>query len=175
MSELLNSIITHTNTINAEITSHGKMFYEIYNFRIRNTPLREYHYSYINCWESIDSTDFWLYLNYIIHMKTCKINRSKILKMLIANLTNKLENTIIGMNFVEFCRTIKFSSNYGNNFCIHFIIDIFYHLIEKGYNVKSGKICKMNESCILLKKEWKFLFECNQVLVREIKEFIKSN
>ena len=172
MSDLLNSIITHTcNTINPEITSHGKMFYELYYFRIGNTPLRQYHHSYINCWESMsESPDFWLYLSYIINIKTSKINRSKSLKMLIINLINKFEDIIIGMDLIEFCRTIKISSSYNIS-----VTDIFYHLLEQCYNVKSRKICKMNKSCILLKKEWKFLFESNQLIVREIKEYVKLN
>lgn len=170
MSDFLDSIVLHTyNNKNNLITTHYKMIVEIFNTRCLNGPLRDYHYSYINCWNNIDDfSDFWLFARYIVNAKRQANHHNIKIKNIIMNI-NKLE----GIGFMEFCKTIyHLTPLLTCNNCLHhyIILDVFYYLTSLGYNVKAGIIYKNTSSINNFIKE----IECNQIIKQQIKEIVKT-
>ena len=172
MSEFLDSIVRYTyDHKNKSITSHCKMFFEIYETRISNGPLRDYHYSYINCWDKNEElSDFWLYARYVVMVRQQTIHHNIKIKKIIMNIKE-----LVNVDFIELCKTIYYCT--PSLFCgkpflpLCIILDIFFYLSSLGYHVKEGIIHKNQTS---INSNFIKHFECNQIINQQIKEIVKT-
>lgn len=168
MTDCLDSIVRYSYNKNNLITTHYKMIFEIFNTRCVNGPLRDYHYSYINCWNNIDDlSDFWLFARYVVNAKRQAKHHNIKIKNIIMNI-NKLE----GIEFIELYKTIyQLTPLITCNNCLqYYILDVFYYLTALGYHIKLGIIHKNVNSINNFIKE----FDCNQIIKQQIKEIVKT-